>query len=131
MHKIIKHKKILLMKYFFFIILLLIGFLQGCYYDNKDILNPSVCDTTIVTYSASVNPVITAYCTGCHSGPNAPSGITLDTYIGVKAQVTNKKLLGVVTHSSGFVPMPQNGNKLSDCNIAKIRVWIATGAPNN
>ena len=119
------------MKYFFFIILLLIGFLQGCYYDNKDILNPSVCDTTIVTYSVSVNPVITAYCTGCHSGPNSPLAISLETYAGVKSQVANGKLLGVVTHSSGFVPMPQNENKLSDCNIAKIRVWKAASEPNN
>jgi hypothetical protein len=34
-------------------------------------------------------------------------------------------------HSPGFSPMPQNDNKLSECNIAKIKKWIATGAPNN
>jgi len=27
--------------------------------------------------------------------------------------------------------MPQNGNKLSDCNITKIEKWITAGAPNN
>ena len=120
------------MKYLVFIALISIVFIQGCYYDNKDILNPgSTCDTTIVTYSASVNPVLTAYCIGCHSGANAPLTINLDSYAGVKSQVTNGKLLGVVTHSSGFIPMPKNGNKLSDCNITKIRKWVAAGAPNN
>lgn len=119
------------MKYLVFI--LFIAFIQGCYYDNKDILNPGAvtCDTTIVTYSASVNPVLTAYCVGCHSGANAPLGVNLETYTGVKSQVTNGKLIGTVTHSSGFIPMPKNGNKLSDCSIAKIRQWVAAGARNN
>lgn len=120
------------MKYLVIKALLFMVFIQGCYYDNKDLLHPnSGCDTAFVTYSASVNPVLTAYCIGCHSGPNAPSSVTLDTYAGVKVQASNGKLLGAVSHSSGFIPMPQNGNKLSDCNIAKIRLWVAAGAPNN
>jgi hypothetical protein len=120
------------MKYLVFIALIFIVFIQGCYYDNKDLLDPnSGCDTTFITYSASVNPVLTAYCIGCHSGANAPLGVALDTYPGVKTQATNGKLFGTVNHSSGFLPMPQNGNKLSDCNIAKIRLWVAAGAPNN
>lgn len=115
------------------IVLLLFAFMQSCYYDNKDILNPggTVCDTTIVTYSASINPIMTAYCTGCHSGANAPLGIRLEIYTGVKAQVTNGKLLGSITHAPGFSPMPKNGSKLNDCNIAKIKKWIAGGSPNN
>ncbi|MEO7291790.1 MAG: hypothetical protein ABIW34_01720 [Ginsengibacter sp.] len=119
------------MKYLVFIALISIVFIQGCYYDNKDLLDPATCDTTFVTYSASVNPVLTAYCVGCHAGANAPLGVSLDTYSGVKTQAFNGKLFGTINHSSGFIPMPKNGNKLSDCNIAKIRVWIAAGAPNN
>lgn len=116
------------MKYLAIILLL---FIQGCYYD-KQFLDPSTsCDTAIVTYSGSVNPVLTAYCTTCHSGANAPLGINLDNYTSVKAQANNGRLLGVITHSAGFIPMPKNGNKLSDCNIAKIRKWIIAGAPNN
>ncbi len=118
------------MKYPGIILLLFIVFMQGCYYDNKDILNPGTgCDTTIVTYSASVNPVLTAYCVGCHSGANAPLGVNLETYPNVKLQTG--KLFGSVNHSPGFIPMPKNENKLSDCNIAKIRKWVAAGAPNN
>ncbi|HEY8690015.1 MAG TPA: hypothetical protein VIM07_12330 [Chitinophagaceae bacterium] len=120
------------MKYLVLIALLFIVFIQGCYYDNKDLLDPnSACDTTFVTYSVSVNPVLTAYCIGCHSGANAPLGVMLDSYAGVKIQAANGKLYGTISHSAGFLPMPQNGNKLSDCNITKIRLWVADGAPNN
>ncbi len=110
----------------------LISLLQsGCYYDKQELLSPVSCDTTIVTYSGFVNPIIAASCTGCHSGVNAPLGIQLDIYTGINAQALNGKLLGAVTHSSGFSPMPKNGTKLSDCNIAKIRKWIDAGAPDN
>ena len=122
------------MKRFLFITIILIaGLLQsGCYYDKHDLLNPnSTCDTTIVTYSGSVNPIITANCTGCHSGANAPLGIQLDVYTNVNIQALNGKLLGAITHSSGFSPMPKNGTKLSDCNIAKISKWVSSGAPDN
>jgi hypothetical protein len=113
--------------------ILSIVFLQGCYYDKKDLLDPngSLCDTTIVTYSASVHPILTAYCTGCHSGPNAPLNISLDNYTTVRAQATNGKLIGTITHSSGFIPMPQNGPMLNSCSITKIRKWVIAGAPNN
>ena len=119
------------MKYILSIITL--AFLSGCYYDDPDILDPNrlSCDTTIVTFSGAVKPILTAYCTGCHSGPNAPLSVTLDNYAGVKAQAANGKLLGTITHSVGFTPMPQNGTVLSSCNIARIKKWIATGSLNN
>lgn len=119
------------MKYLGIILLLFAGCMQGCYYD-KQFLDPATsCDTAIVTYSGSVNGVLTAYCTGCHSGANSPLGINLDNYTSVKTQAVNGNLLGTITHGSGFIPMPKNGNKLSDCNIAKIKKWITGGAPNN
>ena len=119
------------MKYPVIIFLIFIAFLQGCYYDKAFINNNTTCDTAIITYSGSVIPVLTAYCIGCHSGPNAPLGVNLDSYSGTKVQVINGDLLGAITHTPGHSPMPKSGNKLSDCNIAKIRVWIAAGAPNN
>jgi len=107
--------------------------LSSCYYDKEDLLYPgtSVCDTTLVTYSQSVLPVIASSCLGCHGGANASAGIRLDNYNGVKNATNNGLLIGAITHAQGFSPMPKNGNKLSDCNISKIRLWIAAGAPNN
>lgn len=119
------------MKYFV-IILISIAVLSGCYYDDPDVLDPnrSVCDTSIVTYSGSVSPILMGNCTGCHSGPNAANSIRLDSRASVLL-VGNQKLLGAINHSAGFSAMPKNGTKLSECSIAKIRIWLANGAPDN
>jgi hypothetical protein len=121
------------MKYLIIIAIFFIAFSQaGCYYDNGELLNPvTSCDTLTVTYSGTVNPILTANCTGCHSGANAPNGIKLDAYSTVKIQANNGFLMGVITHNAGFSQMHKNGNKLSDCSIAKISNWIKAGAPNN
>ena len=114
-------------------IMILAGFIQGCYYDDQDLLDPNrtVCDTAIITYSGTISPILTAYCSGCHSGANAPSGVRTDNYTSVKTIASNGKLLGTVTHSAGFVQMPKNSPKLNTCNIEKIRKWVTAGAPNN
>jgi hypothetical protein len=36
-----------------------------------------------------------------------------------------------INHSAGYSPMPKGGNKLPACQIAKVRRWVAAGAPNN
>jgi mono/diheme cytochrome c family protein len=104
----------------------------GCYYDKEEILYPATaCDTTAVTYSRSVVPVLSANCLGCHGGNTPSAAIRLDTYAGVKQQADNGRLLGVVNHDPSYSPMPKGGTKLNTCNIAKIRKWIAAGSPNN
>ena len=58
------------------------------------------------------------------------NGVTLDTYTGTKnAGYCKRKLVGVITHAAGFDPMPKNGNKLSDCSIAKISKWVSAWCP--
>jgi mono/diheme cytochrome c family protein len=104
----------------------------GCYYDKEEILYPNTaCDTSVVTYSNSVAAVLSSNCNGCHGGATPSAGIKLDEYSGVKIHADNGRLIGAVAHSPSYSPMPKNGTKLSDCNIAKIRKWIAAGAPNN
>lgn len=89
------------------------------------------CDTTNVTLSGSVMPMLDAYCNGCHGG-SAPSGdILLTNYNGVKASADNGSLAGSVKHASSYVAMPQGANKLSACQIATIEKWIALGAKND
>lgn len=107
-----------------------IFFVTGCRYDKLEMM-PLSCDTTIVTFSGSVKPIINAHCINCHSGPSAPLNIRLDSYLGVKAVANNGKLVGTISHSPGFSPMPQNDAKLNDCKIGTIRKWITDGALNN
>lgn len=106
----------------------------GCYYDKEDLLYPQTgaCDTANSTYTTVVQPALQTYgCIGCHSG-SAPSGnILLNTYVNVKTYVQNGKFYGSITHSAGYVAMPQGGNKMNTCTINKIKAWIDSGALNN
>ena len=89
------------------------------------------CDTTGVTYSTFVAPLLSTYCVGCHSGA-APSGnIALNSYAGVRTQALNGKLVGAISWANGYQPMPKGSNKLSECKINKIKAWIHDGAQNN
>ncbi|MBS1600415.1 MAG: hypothetical protein JST75_19455 [Bacteroidetes bacterium] len=91
----------------------------------------TTCDTTNVTYSASIVPILQSYCTGCHGGSGASAGVDLSVYSGVLAQVQNGKLWGDVSHSTGYNAMPVGGAMLSSCDLNKISIWIKNGAPNN
>ena len=91
----------------------------------------ATCDTANVTYSAQIRSLVSAKCQGCHNTAAASGGVDLSTYNGVKAKVNDGRLWGAINHQSGFSPMPKNGNKLSDCELAQFRKWIAAGAPNN
>ncbi len=91
----------------------------------------SGCDTTNVAYSTNIKPLIANNCLGCHSGSNPGGGIGLSTFQDVRAIADNGKLFGTINHLPGFSPMPRNGNKLSDCQIRMVTLWINQGAPNN
>ncbi len=106
---------------------------SGCYYDKASELYPEgTCDTGSVTWSKTVQPIITAQCAyvGCHLG-TSPSGIDLSNYDGVHMQAANGALLGSVMHATGYEPMPKSSPKLPDCQISKLRIWVANGAPQN
>ncbi|HRP00505.1 MAG TPA: hypothetical protein PLN54_13800, partial [Flavobacteriales bacterium] len=68
--------------------LLLLLPLAGCYYDKEEVLYPnSFCNTTNVTWSGTIQPLVTSRCAspGCHvPGGQAPD---LSTYTAFKAQV--------------------------------------------
>lgn len=104
----------------------------GCYNDKEEYLYPdTVCDTAAVKFSTSILPVLSSNCNSCHGGNTPSASIKLDTYAGVKQQVDNGRLWGAVSQSTNYSPMPKNGTKLINCNLAKIRIWIAAGALNN
>lgn len=121
----------------FIVALIIISFimvntLSSCYYDKSDLLYPdTACDTAAVKYSTSVLPVLSSNCISCHGGSTPSAGIRLDSYAGVKLQVDNGRLWGAVSHSPGYSAMPKNSNKLNACSLAKIKIWIDAGAPNN
>ncbi len=138
-------KKILIPIFLFFAAVSL--FTEGCYYDNEAELHPekyteqaSNCDTTIaMSYATHIKPILNSSCgtsNSCHSSSNT-SGVQLNTYEGVKSQLTTDpceatKLLSSISWDGCASFMPKNSTaKLNDCYITRIRLWIESGAPNN
>jgi hypothetical protein len=113
--------------------------LYGCYNYKYDKTFPlsSTCDTTNVSYSRDIVPVITANCAvagGCHDAAGSSvSGHDYTTYAGVKAVATYDFIVTDINWvpTAGHNNMPKNGAKLPDCDINKITRWVNEGAPNN
>lgn len=105
--------------------------LSGCYYDNEEdlYLGSNTCDTTNITYSQSVAPVFAGYCNSCHGGSSPSGNINTDSYLGVTSNIS--RIRGAINHESGYSRMPQNGGKLSTCDLTKIDIWISQGMPEN
>jgi hypothetical protein len=91
----------------------------------------SGCDTVNIAYSTHIKPLIQNNCIGCHSGSNPGGGIGLSVYNDVKTIADNGKFMGSIDHLSGYSPKPKNGNKLTDCQINMVKIWINNGAPDN
>lgn len=103
----------------------------SCYKDNREELYPgqTTCDTTSVTWTTDIQPVIQQNCSvsGCHDAATASGGVTLSTYAGVKTIADNGRLLAVTTSGS----MPKNATKLDNCTLNKLTKWVNSGSPQN
>lgn len=89
------------------------------------------CETTDVSFSATLQPVLNTQCVGCHGDAIANVGINLEHYEGVKAIADNGQLVGAINWATSFEAMPQGGAKLSQCVIDQVVSWINDGAPDN
>lgn len=113
-----------------------IAFASGCYYDSEEQLYPKIsspCDDVNVTFSGTVKPILQT-CQTCHSNSNSVSsggGVRLQDYNDILDYVKSGKLMGSVSHSQGFIPMPDGGGKIPDCEIAQLQKWIDNGTLNN
>jgi hypothetical protein len=110
--------------------------LTGCSYDKADQVYPqSTCDTTNIRLSVELNAIMSANCFRCHSTTNAPingGNYNLQDYATIKNAALNGLLLSSILQDNKLAPpMPQDGGKLSDCEINKFAAWIDSGAPNN
>jgi len=87
------------------------------------------CDTTNVTYTNFINPLLANRCTGCHSGANPSGGLKLTNYAETKASASGGKLYGSIAHLAGYKAMPQGGAALTSCYVDKVKAWINKGMP--
>ncbi|MBN2681907.1 MAG: hypothetical protein JXR58_05330 [Bacteroidales bacterium] len=125
------------MKRNFLIFVVSILITSSCYYDNEKDLYPvsnfNNCDTSNIVFSTMVLPTINSKCNNCHSEVLAPElggHISLENYENIKYSVDNGSLWGSINYFSGFSPMPPE-NRLDDCSILQIEIWIKNGAKND
>lgn len=89
----------------------------------------SACVTTNMSFATNVLPIFASNCNGCHNATAPSGGINLTTYAGAKA--ASARLVGSISHTTGYIPMPSSTTKLSACDISKIAAWISQGTLNN
>jgi hypothetical protein len=99
---------------------------QGGYNNRCD---STGCDSTNVTYTKSIEPILQAWCVGCHSGSKPANGLSLDTYDNAKACAQGGRLMGAIRHETGYFPMPNTGGMLSPCEIDLFQKWIDLKEP--
>jgi hypothetical protein len=114
----------------------------GCYHHKADQVYPQQgsCDTTNVTLGISdshgtLDSIMAVNCYRCHSSVKAPingGNYNLQDYNTISAAALNGMLLSSIEQDNKLAPpMPQDGGKLSDCEISKFEAWINRKAPNN
>ncbi len=82
---------------------------------------------TFTTYTDDAAAILNGSCafSGCH---NAGSQVgSLEGYADAKAFAEWGKMIKAVKHEAGVSPMPKNGNKLSDADIATLEAWVTDG----
>lgn len=87
------------------------------------------CDTTAVTYSGIIWPIIELSCASCHRGGSPSGGVSLTNYSEVAATASNGILLKVLSGNGASLMPP--GGALSDCKISQVEKWITNGFPND
>jgi hypothetical protein len=86
------------------------------------------CDTSSVSFTAQIWPMMESYCTGCHSSSAPGGGIVIAGYEDLTALAENGSLMGSIRWESGYARMPTN-QQLSDCQITLLQQWIDEGFP--
>ena len=108
------------------LLVLLLG--PRCQDDPSGVMDTE-CSTEVVTYSLEVSEILFQNCTYCHSTSLATGGVVLDTYEDTRVVGENVQLVGAITQTSGFSPMPQGAPRLPDCEIQIIEAWVNAGFP--
>lgn len=109
--------------------------IEGCTFHNEeDYFEELPCDSSLVdtdTISVTYNDlsyIFNGSCVQCHNigFTNAP-GIVFNDYDDVVSSIETGKVIPAIKHET--VQMPKNQQKLSDCEIQLIEVWINRGMP--
>ncbi len=128
-------------KYHF--LLITIFLMSACERKPNIVIPPknNACDTSNITYSGKVKPILTANCYSCHSDSTASTngGIDLENFVELKNYMDlhfrldtsyGSQFYNICNQTIGTKSMPPS-YKMSACEIRTIKIWIDAGALNN
>ncbi len=92
---------------------------------------PTVCDTSNVSYSGTIAPLMANMCNGCHGHTYPDGGLDLTSYNVMNIIALDGRLAGSIQHQNFYYSMPPVGSGLSPCHIQQVLTWIQHGAPND
>jgi hypothetical protein len=122
-----KKKEIIL-----FISCCLVIVFTGCTNGKADVIYPAPsCDTTLVSHSKDLTPIMAANCFDCHSGSNPIGGWNLQDTTTLQMLVLNGTLISAIEQDGNASLMPQGKAKLTPCEINKFIAWGDQGAKGN
>lgn len=84
------------------------------------------------TFNANIQPVFTAHCTVCHSGPGATAGLDLSSYTGVMKGSENGMVIVPGNSAGSKLVQVQSGQHFATLSIEELELvkqWIDANAP--
>ena len=97
--------------------------------DNACDEDAAECDTSRLTYTNFIQPLVASHCLGCHVQAAWGGGVVLNTYADLKASTQGGRLYGAVAWQGGHLSMPKFQKQLPACVVRKVEVWIQNGMP--
>jgi uncharacterized membrane protein len=106
--------------------------LSGCLSDKVvEPAVPEVCDSSLVTYTAKVAPLLQARCNSCHSEAvfrSLGGRIALYDYETAQSSFQGPRFFCAIRQQGGDCQaMPRGSAKLSDCEINMLQAWVDSG----
>lgn len=100
---------------------------SGCYYDNEvEQYGVATCDTTAISYSQDILPIINNNCVRCHTPGGEQEGSPFTSYEQIKDYsgpiLERVNGIGSIMPPDGAIPA---------CDKLKIEAWVNAGTPNN
>jgi uncharacterized membrane protein len=89
------------------------------------------CNPDDFSFSSNIQPVVSAYCEGCHGGSSPSGDLALETYDQIKTIALDGRLMDALYGTNNVTLMPDNTTGLPECNISNFQNWVDAGAPNN
>ena len=95
------------------------------------------CDSSNISYSAAVQPILKNNCYSCHSTASGSGGLDLENFSSLKNyleyfyrndSIYGSKFSHIINQKGSVLYMPPTG-KLNDCDLLIINKWIRVGAP--